>query len=88
MGEVSESPVHKKSLLKRWLIIAGGWVFIILGIAGTFLPLLPGILFLAFGISLLASEYHWARRVIHVFRQRFPWLDKHLERLHQKFGHD
>ena len=87
MEEVNQSSVQKRSLLKRWLIIVSGWLFIILGIAGLFLPFLQGILFLAFGISLLASEYHWARRVIHALRQKFPWLGKHLERLHQKFGH-
>ena len=35
---------------KRWLILLTGWGFILLGIAGLFLPILQGILFLVIGL--------------------------------------
>lgn len=46
--------------------IVGGVAFILLGIAGLFLPFLQGILFLVIGLSLLSAESEHARR----------WLEK------------
>ena len=58
--------------IKRWLMIAAGWFFIVLGIAGLFLPVLQGILFLLIGLLILSSEYVWAHRILSRLRQRFP----------------
>lgn len=44
-------------------ILAGG-VFLVLGVAGLFLPFLQGILFLVIGFSLLSSESEHARRLL------------------------
>lgn len=40
--------------------------------AGLFLPILQGILFLAIGISLLASEIPWVERHVHRLKARHP----------------
>lgn len=42
------------------------------GIAGLFLPILQGILFLAIGIVLLARESIWIRRQLVRLRRRYP----------------
>ncbi len=51
-----------KAALKRALKITTGWLLLIGGIAGLFLPFLQGILMIAGGLWILSSEYHWARR--------------------------
>ena len=58
--------------LKRVLLIVTGWAFVALGIAGLFLPVLQGILFLLIGLMILSTEYTWAQKLLHKLRQRFP----------------
>jgi uncharacterized membrane protein YbaN (DUF454 family) len=60
--------------LKRALVLSVGWGFILLGIAGLFLPVLQGVLFLLMGLVILSSEYVWAHHLITRLRQRFPKL--------------
>lgn len=69
---------------KRIAIIIIGWVFIALGIAGLFLPVLQGILFLLVGLVILSTEYHWARRLLGYVRNRFPKLDSVIKAAHDK----
>jgi uncharacterized membrane protein YbaN (DUF454 family) len=57
---------------KRILILAVGWSFILLGIVGLVLPFLQGILFILVGLTILSSEYEWARRWLEKLRERFP----------------
>jgi len=60
--------------VKRVLVFSVGWGFILLGIAGLFLPVLQGVLFLLIGLVILSSEYVWAHQLITRLRQRFPKL--------------
>ena len=60
--------------LKRIAVWWLGWVFIVLGIAGLFLPILQGILFLLIGLSLLSNQSPWAARLLHKLRERFPGI--------------
>ncbi len=46
-----------KLALKRKLLMVGGWVFLVLGVLGLFLPILQGILFLLVGLILLAKAH-------------------------------
>ena len=64
----------KRSRFMRFVILASGWMFIVLGILGLFLPILQGILFLAIGAYLLSLESPMARRVIARMRRRYPKL--------------
>lgn len=66
--------------LKRIALIASGWVFLLLGIAGLFLPILQGILFIMIGLTILATEYHWARRLIAKALHRFPGMEQKLRK--------
>ena len=56
------------------MIIIAGWVFVVLGIAGLFLPILQGILFLMVGLFLLSKKAPWARRLLNRLRSRYPRL--------------
>lgn len=61
-----------KSTAKRILTIVVGWMFILLGIAGLFLPILQGILFILIGLIILSTEYVWAHHLLQKLRARFP----------------
>ncbi len=76
--------------LKRASVLVVGWAFILLGIAGLFLPVLQGILFLLIGLFILSSEYVWAHKLLQRLRQRFPGVaaqfDKAKERAEERMG--
>ena len=57
---------------QKWLTVIVGWTFIVLGIAGLFLPVLQGILFLMIGLIILSSEYAWAHGFVERLRRSFP----------------
>ena len=67
--------------MKRILLIATGWVCIVLGIAGLFLPVLQGVLFLVIGLLILSREYAWARNLLARFEQRFPKISHKAHRM-------
>ena len=73
-----------KQKRKRWLILLTGWGFILLGIAGLFLPVLQGILFLLIGLVILSGEYVWAHRLLQKLQQRFPKIATHLHHASEK----
>jgi hypothetical protein len=68
-----------KTALKRVGIQVIGWLFVILGIAGLFLPFLQGFLFLFIGLLILSSEYVWAHNLVERMKQRFPRIGRHLD---------
>lgn len=71
-------------MLKRLAMIFVGWVLLFLGAAGLFLPVLPGILLLLIGLSILSVEYDWARRWVMALRQRFPAADRKIQQMLNK----
>lgn len=58
--------------LKYWTLLSLGWAFVLLGIAGLFLPILQGILFLTVGLIILTQVHPWARALVVRLRRRFP----------------
>jgi uncharacterized protein YqgC (DUF456 family) len=68
-------------MLKRLVLLGAGWSALALGAAGLFLPLLPGILLLFVGLSILSSQYLWARRWSVKLRERFPKATRKFHRL-------
>src|SRR5690348_14983574 len=63
-----------RTAAKRIAVLLLGWGFVLLGIAGLFLPVLQGILFILIGLFILSSEYVWAHKLLQKLRQRFPKL--------------
>ena len=61
---------------RRWLSTAGittvGTALVLLGIAGLFLPVLPGVIPIAAGLTMLARRFAWADRVVSGIRSRIP----------------
>ena len=66
-----------------------GWMFLVAGIAGLFLPFLQGILFIFVGLVILSWQYEWAGKVLVKARMRFPQmaeqLDGFLEKMRKRF---
>ncbi len=66
-------------MMKRLAFIVAGWVLLMLGAVGLFLPILPGVLLLVVGLSILSVEYAWARRWMVTLGNRFPATEKRLQ---------
>jgi uncharacterized membrane protein YbaN (DUF454 family) len=70
--------------LKRIAVIMVGWMFLFLGIAGLFLPILQGILFILIGLIILSTEYAWAHRLLTRLKQRFPRVGRAADHTAEK----
>lgn len=66
----------------RIAILFGGWVFLILGVLGLFLPLLQGILFTAVGLYLLSLESRWVHERVERLRARSARFSHAMDRVH------
>ena len=64
---------------KRLAVLLLGWGFVLLGIAGLFLPVLQGILFILSGLIILSGEYVWAHKLLQRLRERFPAIARKAE---------
>ena len=69
---------------KIWITILG-YLFLILGIAGLFLPFLQGILFILIGLALLSRTTPWAEQLSQRLRNRFPRLAKKADQWMRRF---
>ncbi len=65
--------------LKRIALLTLGWILVILGVAGLFLPFLQGILLLLAGLWVLSLESEWAHRVFVRLGERFPRAHARLQ---------
>ncbi|MEZ5312774.1 MAG: hypothetical protein R2862_03520 [Thermoanaerobaculia bacterium] len=74
----------------RILVITTGWLFVLLGIAGIFLPILQGGICLAIGFALLSigsqSVHLWLRRMFGRWPGLWRRLEKLRRRIHRKLG--
>ncbi len=66
----------------RTINLTVGWAFILLGIAGIFLPVLQGILFFIVGLLFLSKEYHWAHRLLGWLK---TFINKHFPKTGKTF---
>jgi uncharacterized membrane protein YbaN (DUF454 family) len=73
-----------KRRLKRVAIHIAGWSFILLGVAGLFLPILQGILFILVGLFLLSSVSPWAARLLDRIKKRFPRISNQFDHAKSK----
>ncbi|MGB9074813.1 MAG: PGPGW domain-containing protein [Terriglobales bacterium] len=71
-------------VVKKALVLVVGWGFILLGIAGLFLPVLQGILFLMIGLIILSTEYVWAHHLLAKIRSRFPKAAEAADRARER----
>ncbi len=68
--------IEMRRKVRRYIILALGWIFVLLGFVWLFLPPLPGLLFCCIGAILLSSQ-----------SARMRWLVMKLGRRYPKFRH-
>ncbi len=61
-------------LVRKLVVAVIGLVTILIGIAGLFLPILPGMFLIVAGLAILATEFALARRGLDAIRTRFRHL--------------
>jgi uncharacterized membrane protein YbaN (DUF454 family) len=64
---------------KRIGLLILGWIFIVLGILGLFLPILQGILFIIIGLVILSSRSELIKRFLKHLEERYPHYHEHIE---------
>jgi uncharacterized protein len=73
--------------MARIIRIVLGSFLIVLGVAGLFLPILQGWLFLALGVLLLSVDIPVFNRLVCRIGNRFPRIGKVLSRARRRLGH-
>ena len=66
--------------IKRIGLLIVGWVFIILGILGLFLPILQGVLFILIGLGILSSRSEIIKRFLKHLEERYPHHHERVEK--------
>lgn len=61
-----------------------GWMFVVLGILGIFLPLLQGILFIVIGLTILSSRYTFAQNLLKKAENRYPDEYAKMQGMHDR----
>jgi uncharacterized membrane protein YbaN (DUF454 family) len=72
---------------KIWRLILA-FVFLIVGLAGLVLPIIPGLLFILLSFLAFSTVYEPAGRVFDWLEGRHPELHKHVVRWQQKLFPD
>jgi hypothetical protein len=57
-------PEPRRSILTSAAISVAGSSLVLIGVAGLFLPVIPGVVLLASGLALLGRQYGWARSAL------------------------
>jgi uncharacterized membrane protein YbaN (DUF454 family) len=57
---------------KKIALIVLGWIFLLVGIIGLFLPFLQGVLFIMIGLAILSSRSETIQRLLRHIEQRHP----------------
>jgi hypothetical protein len=65
---------------QRFAAIALGWIFILGGVAGLFLPVLPGIVLIFAGALMVSPQNKWLQNAREKCRVRFPFLEQACRR--------
>ena len=65
-----------KAVWKRLITLAAGWGFIIIGIIGILLPVMPGIIFLIIGAYVLSLESFWLASKLDKIAYKYPRFAK------------
>ncbi|MCU1310835.1 MAG: hypothetical protein JWO20_1960 [Candidatus Angelobacter sp.] len=61
--------------MKRIALIVAGWISLLVGVAGLFLPVIQGWFFILLGLVLLSTEYVWAHHLLRKLFVRFPKVE-------------
>ncbi len=66
--------------MTKILMLVLGYSFLVLGVAGLFLPILQGILFICVGLIILSRHAAWAERALGHLKSRHPKVEAAIEK--------
>jgi uncharacterized membrane protein YbaN (DUF454 family) len=70
----------QRTLLQKIGYSALGWLCLLIGVVGGFVPVMQGWVFVLTGVTILSREHEWAYNFVHRFKNRYPkvggWMDK------------
>jgi uncharacterized membrane protein YbaN (DUF454 family) len=64
-----------RRLIRKVAVSLGGALLIVLGVIGIVTPIMPQVIFIVGGLSLLAKEFSWADRTLAALK---GWFDRRL----------
>jgi len=70
--------------IKKIGMLIIGWLFIVLGVFGLFLPFLQGILFILIGLAILSSRSEIIKRLLRHLEERYPHHHQRIEKWREK----
>ncbi len=73
--------------MKRTVGLAIGWVLVLLGIVGLFVPILQGVVLIAAGLLVLSRHSEHAHGWVKRLREQWSWLDRAMDKLHRDHRH-
>jgi hypothetical protein len=82
-----ERPRFRPLPLPLWLRVVTlgiGWLLVVIGVVGIFLPVLQGGLSLALGLALLSIASQWVHLRLRGAMGRWPGIWKRMERLRRR----
>ena len=78
MQEIGIAKTQKP--LQRIAFVALGWILMIAGIVGLFLPFVPGAFLIVAGALMLNPQRTWLSQALEKCRMRFPALERAFRR--------
>src|SRR4029077_66596 len=72
--------IKTEKQLQRIAVVALGWIFVLGGTVGLFIPILPGGVLIFAGALMLCPQNTWLRRALSKCRSRFPFLERTFKR--------
>jgi uncharacterized membrane protein YbaN (DUF454 family) len=76
MQELTDLTSKLSASLRDAAMLTLGSFVVLVGIAGLFLPIIPGMLIVIAGVVILESRCPWAGSVLQALRRRFPSLNR------------
>lgn len=72
--------IKSEKPLQRIAVVALGWIFVLGGIVGLFIPILPGGVLICTGALMLSPQSTRLGRALGKCRVRFPFLERTFKR--------
>jgi hypothetical protein len=86
-----EGSLRRASRFQKALAHALGWVCLVVGVIGLFVPLLQGVILIVAGLTLLSVYNVFIHRHLHTHLARHPRIQRRAHQLENKiiafFGH-
>ena len=71
-GDAATPAPQRRSLVGRWVRLGAGWFLVVTGAIITPTPVPIGLIMVAIGLGILATESHFVRNGLRRVRRRFP----------------